>query len=153
MESSCEDKDVWVHLNWFAAQCLQGGFGGPYHHAIHAMSSALEEEMSPDSFTIQCRLFVACSWMMLAGKIILRRARENARRAEHPKEDSMDFEEPGPLYHGPPMLCSQRWDFWVQRLKQLGMELPEHIGSSACSTWRQMEWAEQDTDYCLTDWD
>ncbi|KAI8308216.1 hypothetical protein K4K61_002878 [Colletotrichum sp. SAR11_59] len=52
-ESSCEDKNVWVQLNWFAAKCLQGGFGGPYHHAIHAMRSALEEEMSPDSFTIQ----------------------------------------------------------------------------------------------------
>ncbi|KAH0432385.1 hypothetical protein CcaCcLH18_06465 [Colletotrichum camelliae] len=116
---------VWKQLNRFGAGCLMRAIGGPHHHALNAMRSALEEDTSPDIDIAECRMFVIFEWALPpALKALLRWALENVG-ADHPKEDSMDYEEPGPLYHGPPMMCLQRWGFWIERLEQLSKCDPE----------------------------
>lgn len=116
---------AWKQLNRFGAGCLMSAIGGPHHHALKAMRSALEEDTSPDIKIAECRMFVIFEWALpTALKALLRWALENVG-ADHPKEDSMDYEEPGPLYHGPPMMCLQRWGFWIERLEQLSKCDPE----------------------------
>ncbi|KAF4915737.1 hypothetical protein CGCF415_v001355 [Colletotrichum fructicola] len=149
-----ESRLAWEQLNSFGGLCLASAIGGPHHHAMNAMRSALEEEISPDIDIAECRMSIACEWSMrLASKPLLRWALENVG-AEHPKEDSMDYEEPGPLYHGPPMMCLQRWGFWIERLEQLSKgddRDHELIRGDAKTVVEYMQDAEKELGHTLSD--
>ncbi|KAF4808982.1 hypothetical protein CGCSCA5_v011866 [Colletotrichum siamense] len=133
----CSELDIteshrWTSLNELAARCLGSGVAGPYHHALDAMRSNLEEELSSDRWVLSTRMDVAELWIRHARKPILKWALENAGRTDPPKEDSMDYEESGPLYHGPPMMCLQRWGFWIERLEQLSKK---DLGTMDLEPW------------------
>ncbi|KAJ3958986.1 hypothetical protein N0V92_004413 [Colletotrichum tropicale] len=142
----------WKSLNAFAADCLGGSIGGPYDQAMYAMTTALEEEPILKYGVTACRIEVVREWIHRAGRKLFRWALENVGFDGTLEKDSPQYVEGGPLYHGPPMMCLQRWGFWIERLEQLEkkgsitleVERAAYFGVVASSTASQMRWIERD---------
>ncbi|KAL0776390.1 hypothetical protein CaCOL14_007677 [Colletotrichum acutatum] len=90
---------------------------------MDVLRSALEEEPSPIPAVAECRLRVAFERIRQSARSLLRWARENVGYPEMPEYESGLTEETiayqGVLYEGPPIMCLQRWGFWMDRLEWL----------------------------------
>lgn len=99
------------------------GVLGLHTQAMYALRSALEEEPSPIPAVAECRLRVACEWIRQSARPLLGWARENVGYSEMPEyerdltEEAIAYQ--GVLYEGPPIMCLQRWGFWMDRLEWL----------------------------------
>ena len=112
-------------MNSFAARCLGAGLAGPYSDAMYAMRSALEEDLSTctEISMAECKIQVACEWILHAAKHFLWWARENIGYTNVTVDDEEgQYVEGGTLYHGPPAMCLQRWAFWLGRFEEIGKE-------------------------------
>ncbi|KAK0371977.1 hypothetical protein CLIM01_10658 [Colletotrichum limetticola] len=118
-----KDAQEWRNINRFGAMLLGMGVLGLHTQAMDALRSALEEEPSPIPAVAECRLRVACEWIRQSARPLLGWARENVGYSEMPEyerdltEEAIAYQ--GVLYDGPPIMCLQRWGFWMGRLEWL----------------------------------
>ncbi|KAK1481745.1 hypothetical protein CCUS01_15954 [Colletotrichum cuscutae] len=118
-----KDAQEWRNINRFGAMLLRMGVLGLHTQAMDALRSALEEEPSPIPAVAECRLRVACEWIRQSARPLLGWARENVGYSEMPEyerdltEEAIAYQ--GVLYEGPPIMCLQRWGFWMDRLEWL----------------------------------
>jgi len=117
-------------LNLFGARCLRVNLLGAYLRATDALRHALEEDLRAhnDVSIREWRLQVACDWIPHASVCLLGWAQENVGHTDLTPEDGLQYIEGGPLYHGPPAVCLQRWGFWIERFEALGKD--ESLGLS-----------------------
>ncbi|KAF6835856.1 hypothetical protein CMUS01_05637 [Colletotrichum musicola] len=145
MQFTEEAAQAWQNMNSFAARCLAGSIGGPFNQAMYALRLALEEELSSTPEITVCRMKVACSWITYASKPMLRWALENAGRTDVSPDDDAAYVKRGPLYHGPPTMCLQRWGYWINRFNELGKdaagagEEAQKLALEAAKTMKQVE--------------
>lgn len=111
-------------MNSFAARCLGAGVAGPYSDVMHAMRSALEDDLStvPKTSMIDCKTQIACEWISNAVTPLLWWARENVGYNATPDDQEDHYVEGGVLYSGPPAICLQRWAFWLGRFDAFGKD-------------------------------
>lgn len=139
---------IWKNLNSFAARCLGAGVAGPYSDVMHAMRSALEEDLGTplDINMAECKIQVACEWISHAAKPLLWWARENVGYTNVTVDDQEgQYVEGGILYHGPDAMCLQRWAFWLGRFEEIAKEesrLNEETRKAALETVQFMKTIE-----------
>lgn len=119
----------WVNLNSFVARLFaaQLGFG---HFGIPELRVALEDEhrAATDTSLIDCKVRVACEWILRAGRQLLRESLLNSKPAVPPSpHNAADPYCCGPLFHGPRGLSIERWGFWKRRLGKLRQDVGEPV--------------------------
>jgi len=82
----------------------------------------------------------ACAWLVHGSAMpLLRRAQENMDDGN--LEHKTNWFRPGPLYHGPAIVCFERWQFWLHRLDELANQesgLSQETRQSALNAARTM---------------
>lgn len=117
----------WLKFNEFGARLLEADAAGLYLSAIWVLRSALEEELPTTEAepagesAADCRVRAASFWILRCANKIFEWAQENADPETSPPESSCFHA--GALYSGRPVMCPERWQFWLHRLEQL--EKPE----------------------------
>lgn len=145
MEFTDKADKIWQNMTAFAARGLGASVLGPYDRAMLALISALEEEPSRTQGILDCRVKAACTWITHASKPLFRWALENAGRTDVSPDDTAVCMDGGPLHHGPPIMCLQRWGFWIDRLEELGKdgsgagEEARKVALETARTMRQVE--------------
>ena len=67
---------------------------------------------------VEWKIKVVCAWLTQGGaKPLLWWAKENMDHGN--VEDEGNSITRGPLYHGPAIMCFDRWNFWLYRLQEL----------------------------------
>ncbi|KAE8353402.1 hypothetical protein BDV28DRAFT_148139 [Aspergillus coremiiformis] len=108
---SGEKVKDWVNLNSFVARLLALDAQQWTTLAVWALRDALEEESSGPK--LDCNLTVAREWFKHSGLVL----RQQTMAMENKEDRSLAG---GSLYQGPAKLCSERWNFWKERLDQIG---------------------------------
>ncbi|KAF6820577.1 hypothetical protein CSOJ01_00833 [Colletotrichum sojae] len=145
MEFTDKADKIWQNMTAFAARGLGASVLGPYDRAMFALISALEEEPSKTQEILDSRIKAACAWITHASKPLLRWALENAGRTDASPDDTAVYMDGGPLYRGPPLMCLQRWGFWIDRLEELGKDASgagggaRKVALETARTMRQVE--------------
>jgi hypothetical protein len=88
------------------------------------MRSALEDDLSTvtEMAMVECRIRVACGWILHGASELLSWARENIDYTDVLVEDWPNYVEGGPFYQGPHTMCLERWRFWIGRFEEAGKE-------------------------------
>lgn len=112
----------WHKLAIFGARALAARILGPYDELMLTIQFGLEEDLNalPVVKMMQAEWSVklACAWLAHGSAMpLLRWAQENLDdgNVEHEANSCA----PGPLYHGPAIVCFERWQFWLHRLDEL----------------------------------
>lgn len=121
---------------------------------MYALRSALEEQPSPISEVVECRLKVACDWVLHSARPLLWWAQENLGYTDVPVEDTAAHEPGGELYEGPQTMCLRRWGFWLQRFESFGREaegsgLSEEVRREALDAAEFMKTVERQIGHSL----
>jgi uncharacterized protein DUF3632 len=94
--------------------------------AIEALRDALEE-VSFACELLSCNVSAASEWIIRCGKQLYKKLLDEQQL---PIEWSC-----GPLYHGPPYLSRERWQFWKRGFSEVTDEVDEAAvknGSGSC---------------------
>ncbi|KAJ3533319.1 hypothetical protein NM208_g8040 [Fusarium decemcellulare] len=118
-EVTPEKAEIWQNINNFGARCLKAGVSGPYAQAMDALGAALEEEQTDMT---ESKLKIAYPWIAHGSRALVWWARDNIGYRDVPVEDTANYVEGGPLYHGPQTMCLRRWGFWLDRFEHFGKE-------------------------------
>ncbi|KAK1640972.1 hypothetical protein BDP81DRAFT_390295 [Colletotrichum phormii] len=127
-----KDAQEWRNINRFGALLLGSGVLGLHTQAMDALRSALEEEPSSIPAVAECRLRLACEWIRHSARSLLWWSQENIGYLEMPEyerdltEEAISYQ--GVLYEGPPIMCRQRWEFWMVRLEWLAKSEDAGLG-------------------------
>ena len=111
---------IWHKLTIFGARALAAGVLSPYVQAMHAIKSGLEQDLNalPAAEMAEWTVKVACAWLSHGGAMpLLWWAKENMGYGN--VEDERNSITRGLLYHGPAIMCFDRWNFWLYRLQVL----------------------------------
>ncbi|KAF2787274.1 hypothetical protein K505DRAFT_421878 [Melanomma pulvis-pyrius CBS 109.77] len=133
VEFEGESKDLavkrWIRLNSFAARMLGRSWTdlGLLHFAIWELRDTLEEDV--DEEDLLTRIAVAFEWIQHAGSVLFDSISSWTSAVETPREDvSM---KPGSLYKGNSRVTLERWGFWKQRLREIGIKHDENVSTQA----------------------
>lgn len=114
-----ESAQEWRNINRFGARCFSAGLAEPYVQVMDGLRLALEEEPSPLQEEVECRLLVACDWIVHgAASPLLLWAQENIGYTDVSEEDGQAYFPGGSLYSGPETMCLRRWGFWMERFEE-----------------------------------
>ncbi|KAK7984724.1 hypothetical protein PG988_002346 [Apiospora saccharicola] len=149
-----EELKAWQAANSFLARLTAAEVYGPSHQVMHAMQSALEQELS--TFTHpgmkECRVLVAADWMQRCAGQMLSWAQENIGVTDVPESDTEIYFENGRLYKGPSAMCLQRWGFWIDRFGVIGKSdsgLSEETRKAALEAMEIMNTVERSVGHTL----
>jgi hypothetical protein len=142
-ELSRKDARFWENLNRFWARCWAAGVFDTGQQAIAAFREALEEDLTTTSqkpdmarAIAECRIMVASAWVQHAHMPMLRWPLPNIDPAGFDKDETSEpIFRNGALYSGPCVVCQQRWDFWLNRFRELekdtSLGLSDHVRRAA----------------------
>lgn len=110
----------WRSINAFAARLTGTGYLGWFNLPIWQIRSALEypEIAGPP---MDCRLWVACEWIICSGRVIYKELEVSSDQALD--EEMAKVAELGPLCKAKSPLSLERWSYWEARL----LELSDHL--------------------------
>lgn len=141
-----ESARVWRNINRFGARCFSAGIAEPYVQVMDALLLAFEKEPSPIQGVVECRLLVACDWMIHgAASPLLLWAQENIGYRDVPVEDRQSYFPGGSLYQdGPQTMYLRRWGFWMQRFEEFSKmdRLSEEVKGQASKAVERMKTVE-----------
>ncbi|KAK6812549.1 hypothetical protein RU639_011692 [Aspergillus parasiticus] len=127
-----EQIKEWINLNSFVARLLSISLAPWTVLGVWALRDALEEESSGRK--VKCDIAVAKEWLQHGGPVL----RQQTMAAENKEERIMAG---GSLYQGPAKLCPERWNFWKERLSQIGDQGGD-VGKVASTTKKAMDQLE-----------
>jgi len=112
----------WYKLAIFGARALAARVLGPYQEVISTLESALETDLNArpvaEMMQVEWNVKLACAWLAHGSAMpLLRWAQENMDDGD--VEHQTNTFSTGPLYHGPAIVCFERWEFWLHRLDEL----------------------------------
>lgn len=126
-----EAAQQWINLNSFAARLLNlDGLTWNYY-AIWSLRSALEEPS--EGSKLDCDVAAAAQWIAHSGPLLSKLVRENP----HGEDDRALA--PGKLYKGKGGWCPERWQFWKQRLGEIGEQSGADAKAVALDVKKTME--------------
>ncbi|KAL1843519.1 hypothetical protein VTJ49DRAFT_1112 [Mycothermus thermophilus] len=124
----------YQNISWFAARLQAAGILLIDEECVFALKNGLETDLSTlDATVAECRILVACGWLVNCPKELLGWSRAYDVSEQPPKYEPqwgpgdeyprlVPNSEVGPLYSGPPTLCPERWAFWLARLDEIASE-------------------------------
>lgn len=81
---------------------------------IWMLRDALEDDIPQEQIVRDCYVSVVNEWITHAGQTIYRQLSEKEL-----SEQQKRVTKGGKLYHGKAGLCTERWEFWKQRLAEI----------------------------------
>lgn len=115
-EDDVQTPDEWLNLNSFNAQLLGSGITRWRNFPIWQLREGLEAELGPDPHENDCKIAVACEWIIQAGPKLLRDTLLNENDLDEAQKRSLRG---GELWAGLPGLNTERWGFWRRRLAEV----------------------------------
>ncbi len=113
-EYTVQSVENWYRLAIFGARALAAQVLSPYDELMLAIESGLEHDLD-EMVQAEWSIKLACAWLAHGSAMpLLEWAVENMEDDNITKSFG-----PGPLYHGPAIMCFERWQFWLHRLDQL----------------------------------
>jgi hypothetical protein len=110
-----QTPDEWLNLNSFNARLLGSGATQWMNFPIWQLREGLEAVLGPDRHENDCKIAVACEWIIQAGPKLLRYALLNDDLDEDMKRILRGYE----LWTGFPGMNTERWGFWKRRLVEV----------------------------------
>ncbi|KAK8122649.1 hypothetical protein PG984_011319 [Apiospora sp. TS-2023a] len=149
-----EELKAWRTVNSFLARLTEAEVFGPSHQVMHAMQSALEEDLGTYTHPgmKECRVQIACDWMQRCAGQMLSWAQENIGITDVPATDTETYFENGRLYKGPAAMCLPRWGFWIDRFGVIGESdsgLSEETRKAALEAMEIMNTVERSVGHTL----
>lgn len=88
---------------------------------MFVLQLALEENLptATEGAVADCRVLAASFWILHGAKPFFEWAQENVD-LDIPPSEAATYLEGGSLYSGRPIMCHDRWGFWLHRLEELG---------------------------------
>ena len=109
--------------------------------AIEALRDALEE-VSFACELLSCNVSAASEWIIRYGQQLYKKLLDEQQL---PIEKRMNIrKECGSLYHGPPCLSRERWQFWKRGFSEVTDEVDEATAKMALEAESAMERIEKD---------
>jgi hypothetical protein len=134
---SSEESSKWLSLNSFVARLKREDLIYGTYFAIWQLRDAVEEE-NPVREVANCKISVACEWIIRSGIELYREALNGVTQGDESVMSS------GPLYKGQLGLCPERWLFWKSRLSNVSMdEVDEEVVKMAQQAVGEMERVER----------
>jgi uncharacterized protein DUF3632 len=107
--------------------------------AIEALRDALEKRSSAQEL-LSCNVSAASEWIIRYGKQLYKELLYDERQLP---EKRMNIIRCGSLYHGPPCLSQERWDFWKLAFSEVTDEVDEATAKMALQAESAMERIEK----------
>lgn len=112
-DESGDNLARWQNLNSFVARLTSDDFGPWLSLPIWSLRDALEEPPVEGS-QMECRLWVACEWVLRCAQLIYTDMHEK----DAPREELARVLRGGTLWDGGPARSRERWLFWKRRLAE-----------------------------------
>ncbi|KAG8156781.1 hypothetical protein KVR01_013386 [Diaporthe batatas] len=115
--------DEWLNLNSFNARLFGSGLNRWINFPIWQLREGLEDRFGADADENDCKVAVACEWVIQAGRRILY---ETLQNQEYDKAEKRSYRGLN-LFTGYPGLNTERWGFWKRRLDEVKPEVKTQL--------------------------
>lgn len=115
-EDDVQTPDEWLNLNSYNARLYGSAIHRWRNFPIWQLREGLEAELGPDQHENDCKIAVACEWIIQAGPKLLRETLINENDLDEQRKKSLSG---GELWAGLPGLTTERWGFWKRRLAEV----------------------------------
>ncbi|KAI0105630.1 hypothetical protein F4776DRAFT_474283 [Hypoxylon sp. NC0597] len=116
-EALDEEVAKWKNLNSFVARVTATGFAPWLTFPFWQLRTALEEP-PVKGLAMNCRLWVACEWVIHCAGIIS----EEMNSIKDLDESLARSLSGGSLYDGKELLGTERWEFWKRRFSEINAD-------------------------------